>query len=211
MIKFMRKHLANSKINKMKGIAHVALVHCYNVWMIFLRLDLFQRNTKIPHQNLCPDFGMNNRGAVTIVSWPQLDFESICQRRLAYVSGGLLEAGRSVVRRPWRLWLLCVALPHDPRMRPSSGGTQRMTGHLQCSSCTMDQSLLPPMVATQYVPVSFPFPLPNGYPWLQPRKWKLSSITSLSCPEGHLGTSPFLPLLVTDSSGWARKHPLWLG
>lgn len=31
MIKFMRKHLANSKINKMKEIAQVALVHCYNV------------------------------------------------------------------------------------------------------------------------------------------------------------------------------------
>lgn len=87
-----------------------------------------------------------------------------------------------------------------PRMRPSLGGTQRMTGHLQCSSCTMNQSLLPPMVASQYVSVSFPFPLSNVYRWLQPRKWELGSITSLSCPEGHPGTSLFLPLLVTDSS-----------
>ena len=32
--------------------------------MAFLRLCLFQRNTKISHQNLCPDLGMKNLGAV---------------------------------------------------------------------------------------------------------------------------------------------------
>ena len=57
MIKFMRKHLANSKIYQMKGIAHVALVHCYNVRMIFLRLGLFQRNTKIPNQTFVQILG----------------------------------------------------------------------------------------------------------------------------------------------------------
>lgn len=102
-----------------------------------------------------------------------------------------------------------VALPPDPR--PSSGGhieekdwpshqfptrTLGRTPAASHGSHSVRTSSLPPLSA-QEVSRAAAQEMGTGLHHL-----------ALQCQQ-QLGTSPFLPLWVADSSGWVREHPLW--
>lgn len=71
--------------------------------------------------------------------------------------------------------------------------------------------ILGPTIYVSYgsrlVPISPPSPLTKGYTWLQ--RTRLHHLAFLCW--GYLGTSLFLPLWVTEPSGWAKEHPFWWG
>lgn len=113
------------------------------------------------------------------------------------------------VSRVQRLRLPCGSSAHDPR--PSSGGHTEENDWPShpFPTCTLGPTLAAshgshlvrtgslPLLSAQEVPLAAAQEMGTGLHHL-----------ALQCQE-QPGTSPFLPLWVADSSGWAKEHPLW--